>query len=624
MSFEINGSAIVKDNPVLCQQVGIKERDIDSSEFENVLKKSMDENIKPEETDIVVDSQTETNSNCENKKLKDTNQPPANQEPPDQPKINQDKKINSELENEQDQTGEELNLNLVPNPAGTFVNVEAEPSSEVLVDDTTTDIQNVSDDLKGTLFEEIPAGFPLNETAKFDEQQGVLFQETELQDSSNQSDVEAKSGAVGILQNLDGQSEAAETNSLEDVSGRSEQNDVVKVDVKTVMESDLPVKADTVTDKILQDTSDLQDTFKGEFPVDLDSKNNDGVSQNNDSVSPNDKKTHQIETQNIDLERNNSSTEFGDQKINVANEKKMADVTESLPVEKVSLKDGLDDLSEPVKTNVIVENKSVVQNQPKKTVQDKETDSENELSKTVEDREGVSMNLANKYNTSDRDSNQQQLFQSSQQNAKADVNLERDIAREIIDFELNESAQSNKQSSQVDLNQKFVEKEVNAKRFEDIEELQKSISDQFRAQLKVSNSNEIRRSEIRFDIKPEHLGELSMRLTMENSSLIARIKVESQVVKEALELNIDDLRKNLLEQGLKVEKVEVTLKNDTNNMGSLDDRANKENIAREHIFNKNEKYTRKTEYNESKENGNVSSRVSRKLHSQDGRIDYLI
>lgn len=609
MSFEIDAGVAVKDSPFSYQQVGIKEREIDSSEFKNVLKQSINESRTSEENDIEIQNDTQTENKPNNEKPNDTNQTPANQEPPDQPEENQDKKTDSEIENEQNSSGDEVNLELDLNLMETLVNVEVESSNNVLADENIADIPNVSDDPKETLLGETLAEFSSNEPVQLDGQKNALFQETEPQDLSDQSDVEAKNGAVQILQNQDGHSEAAQTN-VEDISSDALKVDAkevdlpIKEDAKNVVESDLPVKEDVLTDTISQEISESQDLPKEEFQADSDSQN--------------DKKTHQIDNKNVDFEQDKSSTKLSEQRINVTNEKKTSDITEPLSVEKVSQTDSLDDLSESVKSNVIIENKSIVQNQPKKIVEEKKADFENELLKTVEDKEDLSIDSANKQNSSGKDSNQQQLFQSSQQDVKMDTSPERDISREIID--LNESEQSNKQSFQTDLNSKLVEKEVNTKRFEDIEELQKNINDQIKAQLKVSNFNDVKRSEIKFTLKPEHLGELSMRLTMENSNLIARIKVESQVVKEVLELNIDDLRKNLSEQGIKVEKVEVTLKNDTTNMGSLDDRANKDNIAREQYRNKNDKYT--AEYK--KENDNVTSRVTRKTDSQNGRIDYLI
>ncbi len=627
MSFEIDGSAVVKDSPFPYQQVGIKEREISSSEFKDILKQSINENRTSEENDIETQDDAQLEIKVNDEKLNDTNQTPANQEPPDQPEENQDKKTENDTENEQNSSGEEVNLELDLNLTETFVNVEVDSSNNVLADEEIVNIPNVSDNSKEMLLTETPAEFSASESVQLDGQKNVLFQETEPQGVSDQSNVEAKNGVVPSLQNQDSQSEVAQTevaqtevvqtevaqtNSVEDISSDAlkvdpknvvEPDSPVKVDPQNVVESDLLVK-DVPTDTISQETLESQDLPKEEIQADGDSQK--------------DKKTHQMDNKNVDFEQNKSSTESSEQRISVTNEKKISAVTESLSTEKVSQTDSLDDSSEAVKSNVVVENQSVAQNQSKKIVQEKKTDYENELLKTVEDKPDISIDSATKQNRSGNDSNQQQFFQSSQQDAKADVSQERDISREIID--LNESAQSNKQSFQTDLDSKLVEKEVNTRRFEDIEELQKNINDQIKAQLKVSNFNDVKRSEIKFTLKPENLGELSMKLTMENSNLIARIKVESQVVKEVLELNIDDLKKNLSEQGIKVEKVEVTLKNDTTNMGSLDDRANKDNIAREQYRNKNQKYTE--EYN--KENDNVTSRVTRKTDSQNGRIDYLI
>lgn len=62
---------------------------------------------------------------------------------------------------------------------------------------------------------------------------------------------------------------------------------------------------------------------------------------------------------------------------------------------------------------------------------------------------------------------------------------------------------------------------------------------------------------MRVNIFPEHLGHLEILLTSTNGKLAAQIMASTPMAKEALELQLNQLRASLVQQGVTVEKIEV-------------------------------------------------------------------
>lgn len=63
--------------------------------------------------------------------------------------------------------------------------------------------------------------------------------------------------------------------------------------------------------------------------------------------------------------------------------------------------------------------------------------------------------------------------------------------------------------------------------------------------------------EMKIQLKPEYLGELSMKVALENGTLTAKFFVQNHQVREAIESQMIQLRHHFDEQGLKVQNVEV-------------------------------------------------------------------
>lgn len=83
------------------------------------------------------------------------------------------------------------------------------------------------------------------------------------------------------------------------------------------------------------------------------------------------------------------------------------------------------------------------------------------------------------------------------------------------------------------------------------------IMEQFAEQTKVTFSNEMTKMEMQ--LNPEHLGKLYLEISESEGAVTAKIQTQNAVVKEALEMQIADLRQSLNQAGVKVDAVEVTV-----------------------------------------------------------------
>ena len=60
-------------------------------------------------------------------------------------------------------------------------------------------------------------------------------------------------------------------------------------------------------------------------------------------------------------------------------------------------------------------------------------------------------------------------------------------------------------------------------------------------------------------LNPENLGKLNIQLVSKNGEVTANIMAQSETVKEVIESQITMLKDTLMEQGIKIEAVEVTV-----------------------------------------------------------------
>ena len=75
------------------------------------------------------------------------------------------------------------------------------------------------------------------------------------------------------------------------------------------------------------------------------------------------------------------------------------------------------------------------------------------------------------------------------------------------------------------------------------------------------------KSQVRIDLKPEFLGSVRMKITTENHLVTVRILTELPVVKEMIENNISQLKTDLQNHGLEIDKIDVSIANDSQQRG---------------------------------------------------------
>jgi len=79
------------------------------------------------------------------------------------------------------------------------------------------------------------------------------------------------------------------------------------------------------------------------------------------------------------------------------------------------------------------------------------------------------------------------------------------------------------------------------------------IIDQVKLQIRPDNAK------MEIQLNPEHLGKVELEVSSKNGELSARLNVQNDLVKEAVESQMQILRDTLEAQGLKVENIEVTV-----------------------------------------------------------------
>ena len=80
------------------------------------------------------------------------------------------------------------------------------------------------------------------------------------------------------------------------------------------------------------------------------------------------------------------------------------------------------------------------------------------------------------------------------------------------------------------------------------------------------------RSEFKIDLKPESLGHLKMQILTENHHVTVRILAENPLVKDMIESNLAQLKANFQNQGLEIEKFDVSVARDSDQNGTGDGR----------------------------------------------------
>lgn len=100
---------------------------------------------------------------------------------------------------------------------------------------------------------------------------------------------------------------------------------------------------------------------------------------------------------------------------------------------------------------------------------------------------------------------------------------------------------------------------LNPQQFMDIDK--SDIIKQITNKVKTDYENEL--NEIKLRLTPEHLGELTIKISLERGILSARALVENTNIKQLLESNMGDLKESLEEQGMKFGSIDVSVGKDS-------------------------------------------------------------
>ncbi|MGE6487504.1 flagellar hook-length control protein FliK [Paenisporosarcina sp. NPDC076898] len=74
-------------------------------------------------------------------------------------------------------------------------------------------------------------------------------------------------------------------------------------------------------------------------------------------------------------------------------------------------------------------------------------------------------------------------------------------------------------------------------------------------------------TQLKVNISPEHLGHLDIRLTASEGKIAAQIFTSNLLAKEALELQVNQLRNSLLQQGVTIDRIEISQQSSQSSLG---------------------------------------------------------
>lgn len=132
-------------------------------------------------------------------------------------------------------------------------------------------------------------------------------------------------------------------------------------------------------------------------------------------------------------------------------------------------------------------------------------------------------------------------------------------------------------------------------------------------------------SEMKMQLKPEFLGKMLIKVTIEEGAVVTRIITENQHVKQVLEANLNSLRQNLEANGMKVEKTEVSVQLFNDGGGSFNDSdSNRYPLWSEQQGQNRHSYQENGYVAPEMQNLSQSTEKSANYGIGDGQVNYLI
>lgn len=181
----------------------------------------------------------------------------------------------------------------------------------------------------------------------------------------------------------------------------------------------------------------------------------------------------------------------------------------------------------------------------------KTKDVEKEINKDVENKNFVGQNLTS------QDSTEEKGFEEKDKG----FSKTKDDKVKIKDFRSKddvEGIQKFIKEEELKLDSSLKTRDVDSiRQFENIDVDQMDILDQVTEKLEVSLFDN--KSEMVIKLKPNDLGNVTVKITIENGVMNAKFLAESVKVKETLESNLNNLKESLKEQGLNVQDLNVSV-----------------------------------------------------------------
>lgn len=119
--------------------------------------------------------------------------------------------------------------------------------------------------------------------------------------------------------------------------------------------------------------------------------------------------------------------------------------------------------------------------------------------------------------------------------------------------------------------------------------LAQNIMDQVMQGTKLQLNPTENGQQIMLRLRPEELGNVNLKISVEKGILMAEFQVESQIVKEALESNMSDLKQSLAEKGYSIEGMQVSVGQDqTEQQSQFENRFFNQSSQRKYFFGNEE------------------------------------
>ena len=143
--------------------------------------------------------------------------------------------------------------------------------------------------------------------------------------------------------------------------------------------------------------------------------------------------------------------------------------------------------------------------------------------------------------------------QNESENLEDKETIKAEVKKDTTEKTSNEKTNENFQTTFNNFTEKVSEVIEESAGIANAREVVEQIVDEIKATIKLDTSS------IEMQLNPEHLGKVSINIATENDVVKAKIVVTDRQVEQIVKANLEILRENLNNQGLKVEDLEVTI-----------------------------------------------------------------